>query len=96
MAEVRSGVDQLDARIVDMLALRFGYMRAAARIKPDRGQVRDEDRKAEVIANARMRAEEAGLPGDLVATLWETLVEGSIAYEMKHWDERRAEADRSA
>ena len=34
MAEVRAGVDALDAELVALLATRFGYMRAAARIKP--------------------------------------------------------------
>ncbi|MDE8653645.1 chorismate mutase [Novosphingobium album (ex Liu et al. 2023)] len=89
MAEVRAGVDALDARIVDLLAIRFGYMRAAARIKPDRGQVRDEDRKARVIAQARARAEALGLPADAVAEIWERLVEASIAYEFEHWDSGR-------
>ena len=34
MPEVRAGVDEVDRAIVDLLALRFGYMEAAARIKP--------------------------------------------------------------
>ena len=62
MAEVRAGVDALDRHIVEMLAIRFGYMRAAARIKPERQQVRDEARKAQVIAQARAVAEALGLP----------------------------------
>jgi isochorismate pyruvate lyase len=89
MDEVRQGVDALDAQLVDLLAQRFGYMRAAARIKPERGQVRDEKRKAEVIAKVRARAETLGLPGDLLAELWDRLVEGSIAYEFEHWDDAR-------
>lgn len=89
MDEVRAAVDALDAEMVDLLARRFGYMRAAARLKSDRSQVRDEARKAEVIANARAQAEALGLPGDLVADLWDRLVELSIAYEYDRWDEGR-------
>jgi isochorismate pyruvate lyase len=89
MAEVRTGIDALDAELVEMLALRFGYMRAAARIKPDREQVRDEARKAEVIANAASRARDLGIPADLVADLWDRLVEASIAYELEAWDRVR-------
>jgi isochorismate pyruvate lyase len=48
MAEVRAGVDDIDRKLVALLARRFGYMDAAARIKPDRSVVRDEARKAEV------------------------------------------------
>jgi isochorismate pyruvate lyase len=91
MEEVRAGVDALDAQLVEMLALRFAYMRAAARIKSDRGQVRDEGRKAQVIANAKERAQALGLPSEAVETLWHDLVETSIAYEMTHWDAQRAD-----
>ncbi len=90
MDEVREGVDALDADLVALLARRFGYMRAAARIKPERTLVRDEARKAEVIANVRSLAEAQGLPGEGIAELWERLVELSIAYEFERWDERRS------
>ena len=92
MAEVRAGIDALDAELVRLLAERFAYMRAAARIKPDRSQVRDEARKAEVIANAALLAGGLGIPADLVADLWERLVEGSIAYELASWDARKSAA----
>lgn len=88
MAEVRHGVDRLDEEIVALLAERFRYMAAAARIKPERGLVRDEARKAEVIANARRAALAAGGPAERVAALYEALVESSIAYELERFDER--------
>ena len=86
MADVRSGVDALDVEIVRLLATRFGYMRAAARIKPSRDAVRDEARKAQVIANAEAVASAMSLPPGLVAELWDHLVEASIAYETDEWD----------
>jgi isochorismate pyruvate lyase len=89
MAEVRAGVDALDRELVALLAKRFGYMRAAARIKPSRDAVRDEARKASVIAAAVAEAEALGVPGDVVADIWERLVEGSIAYEFDEWDRVR-------
>ena len=88
MAEVRAGVDLVDHELVALLARRFAYMDAAARIKPVRGQVRDEERKAAVIANARAAAKAAGLPGAAIAALWEGLVEASIAYELAAFDRR--------
>ena len=90
MAEVRTGVDALDRELVMLLARRFGYMRAAARIKPEREMVRDEARKAEVIANARAEAERLGVPEALVGEMWERLVEASIAYELTEFDRREA------
>lgn len=90
MDEVRAGVDALDEQLVALLARRFAYMRAAARLKPDRAQVRDEARKAEVIANVRKQTEALGIPGEVAAELWDRLVELSIAYEFERWDEGRA------
>ncbi|MGC6400839.1 chorismate mutase [Sphingomonas sp. FW199] len=90
MAEVRAGVDALDRQLVALLATRFGYMDAAARIKPERTMVRDEARKVAVIANARAEAERLGAPADRIAALWEMLVESSIAHELERFDASRS------
>ena len=63
MAEVRAGVDQVDRALIALLAQRFAYMDAAARIKLERGAVRDEDRKRQVIANALCRSAGGRRPG---------------------------------
>jgi isochorismate pyruvate lyase len=89
MLEVRAGVDALDRELVALLAKRFSYMRAAARIKPTRDAVRDEARKASVIAAAVAEAKAQGIPADVVGDVWERLVEGSIAYEFGEWDRTR-------
>lgn len=89
MTEVRAGVDAVDAELIRLLARRFGYMRAAARIKPTRDAVRDEPRKAQVIANVTALAGELGVPVSLINHLWEQLVEASIAYELDTWDATR-------
>lgn len=89
MAEVRNGVDDVDRALVALLARRFGYMDAAARIKQSRDAVRDEARKAQVIANVRREAVTRELPEELLAQLWDMLVEGSIAYELDQWDNQR-------
>ncbi|WP_046347717.1 chorismate mutase [Sphingomonas changbaiensis] len=90
MAEVRAGVDAVDRELVQLLKRRFDYMDAAARIKPERDQVRDEPRKAQVIANVRRHAAEAGIPEQPVAELWDRLIEASIAYEFEKFDRIRA------
>ena len=89
MAEVRAGVDALDAQVVALLGERFRYMDAAARIKPERAAVRDEWRKADVLAKVAGHAEAAGIPADTAAALYERLIEDSIAYELERFDERR-------
>lgn len=88
MTEVRGGVDRVDRELVTLLARRFAYMNAAARIKPTRAAVRDEARKQTVLANARAAAASTDVPDALVAEVWERLVEASIAYELAAFDRR--------
>jgi isochorismate pyruvate lyase len=86
MAEVRHGVDRLDEEIVRLIGERFRYMDAAARIKPDRQAVRDEARKAQVLANVERLARTHTVPVHVAADLYEQLVEASIAYEFARFD----------
>jgi isochorismate pyruvate lyase len=87
MVEVREGVDAVDRALIALLARRFAYMDAAARIKTDRQSVRDEARKAQVLGNVARAAEDAGLPVPQLVSIWDMLVEASIAYELRRWDE---------
>ena len=86
MTQVRAGVDDVDRQLVALLARRFGFMDAAARIKPMRAAVRDEQRKADVKATVDVAAATAGVDRDLVARLYEDLIETSIAHELARWD----------
>jgi len=86
MADVRAGVDEVDRDLVALLVRRFGYMDAAARIKTDRGAVRDEARKAQVLDNVAHAGEAAGLDPARLRAVWSELVEQSIAYEAVEWD----------
>jgi isochorismate pyruvate lyase len=90
MADVRRGVDRIDRQIVALLAQRFRYMDAAARIKPRREEVRDEARKAEVLAGVGRRAAAEGAPAEAIRALYDALVEASIAYELERFDAARA------
>jgi len=89
MAEVRDGVDRLDRALVALISERARYMEAAARIKPSRDIVRDEDRIEDVVAKVRAEAEKAGLPVSIAEPVWRELVERSIAYEFDVWDATR-------
>ncbi|RGP40720.1 Isochorismate lyase [Altererythrobacter insulae] len=91
MDEVRAGVDATDQELIALLDRRFGYMRAAARIKPTRDSVRDEERKAAVIGAAADAAAARGMPRERVEAIWDLLVENSIAYEFEIWDQTRSQ-----
>jgi isochorismate pyruvate lyase len=89
MTEVRAGVDDVDRQVVALLKRRFGYMDAAARIKPNRSAVRDEWRKADVLAKVDGAAAALGVDRSLMARLYEDLIETSIAHELEVFDRTR-------
>ena len=89
MTEVRAGVDDVDRQMVALLKRRFDYMGAAARIKPERSSIRDERRKAEVLSKVDAAAADLIVDRQLVARLYENLIETSIAYELEVFDRTR-------
>ena len=90
MAEVRVGVDAIDRALVALLVERQGYMDAAARIKGDRGVVRDEARIEDVVRKVKAAARAAGLSEAIAEPVWRQLVDRCIAYEFGVWDRLRA------
>ena len=89
MIDVRAGVDDVDRQLVALIVRRFGYMDAAARIKPDRDAVRDQERKAAVKAQVDAEAERLGVDRALMARIYEDLIETSIAHEFVEFDQIR-------
>lgn len=89
MTQVREGVDEVDRQLVALLKRRFGYMDAAARIKPSREAVRDQWRKDDVHAKVAAEAGRLGLPADRLRPVWEELMEQSIGYEFERFDALR-------
>ena len=88
MQAVRTGIDRIDQALVRLLAQRMRFIERAGHVKGDRGAVRDEWRKADVLQKVTARARDEGFPEALAAALWETLIEASIAYEFTVFDAR--------
>src|SRR3546814_16577360 len=81
MKDVRSGVDTVERERVALLARSVAYMRAAARIKPNREMVHDEARKTDIIANEQEDAIRLGVRGQRVGDSKEGLVGGKMGWE---------------
>lgn len=89
MIDVRAGVDALDRELVRLLVTRQGYMHAAARIKPNREAVYDQDRIEDVVAKVLVEARVQGLSADIAEPVWRKLIERCIAHEFDRWDATR-------
>ena len=82
MAEIRAGIDRLDAELVALFAERTGYIDRASQIKPALGlPARIDARVEEVVANVRRHAVALGLPPDQIEKLWRRLIDWSIERE---------------
>ncbi|MBW6507396.1 MAG: chorismate mutase [Rhodobacteraceae bacterium] len=82
MAELRAEVDALDARLVAGLADRARLIDRAAELKPAEGiPALVPERVAQVLAQVRTEAVARGLDAALVETLWQHIIDWSIARE---------------
>ena len=90
MAEVREGVDALDRELVRLLVTRQAFMKAAARIKPNREAVYDAKRIEDVVSKVLKEANKLGLSSDIAEPVWRKLIERCIAHEFDVWDETRS------
>ena len=86
MADVRYEIDRIDRLLVEILAERQSFMDAAARIKPDRGLVRDEARIEDVVAKVLAECPRHGLAPEIAEPVWRLLIERCIAYEFDAYD----------
>jgi isochorismate pyruvate lyase len=78
-------MDAVDRELIALIATRVGYVRAAARFKPSMEAVSDHGRMNAVFATRRAWAEEAGLDGATMETLYRDLVVYCVAEEKRYW-----------
>ncbi len=86
MSDVRYEIDRLDRFLVHLIAERQTYIEAAARIKPQRDQVRDQARIEDVVSKVLASAQRAGLSKHIAEPVWRCLIERSIAHEFDTFD----------
>jgi phenylalanyl-tRNA synthetase alpha chain len=88
--EVRASIDELDGRIVSLLAERRGYVLQAARFKASPEAVRVPAREAQVLSNVKALAYRAGIEPELVEALYRQMIDGFVRIEVAAHPARRA------
>jgi isochorismate pyruvate lyase len=83
LAEVRENIDRLDRKIVPLLAERAGYVEQAARFKPTKAAVVDNDRIEQIILKVRHLANEEGMDPDLIEHIYRSMIDAYIVHEAK-------------
>lgn len=85
--EIRAGMDEVDRQIIALIAKRVEYVREAAQFKTSVENVAAPERVEAVLKTRRAWAEDAGLDGEAIESLYRSLVAYSIAEEHKRWHE---------
>jgi phenylalanyl-tRNA synthetase alpha chain len=80
--EVRAAIDDIDARVVGLLAERRAYVLQAGRFKASPETVRVPAREAQVISNVKALAYRAGIEPDLVEALYRQMIDGFVRIEV--------------
>jgi isochorismate pyruvate lyase len=91
MAEVRQHIDELDQRIVLLLAERSGYVAQAARIKQHADQVYDQARIDFIVERVKVLAAEQGGPPSVVEATYRAMIDAFIAFETREFARLREE-----
>ncbi len=79
-------MDALDREIIALISKRVGYVRAAARFKPSAEAVQDHKRMETVFLTRRAWAEEAGLDGPAIESIYRDLVAYCVSEERLYWN----------
>ena len=88
MTAIRQQIDALDVELVKLLAARQKLIAQAGHAKPERHHIRDEARIEEVIQLVLQTAQKEGLATEIAEPVWRQLIESSIAYEYRIFDDR--------
>lgn len=81
--QVREAIDEIDEKLIDLLALRSKYVEQAAGFKKNSEEVKAPSRVEEVIRKIRNLAEKKDLSADLAEAMWREMIKHFIAQEMK-------------
>ncbi|MFB6097942.1 MAG: chorismate mutase, partial [Salinibacter sp.] len=88
LEDARTRIDEINRRVVELLAERQAIVDELCEIKAEAGRsVRDPEREAELLAHVRTVAADAGLPPDLAETLFEEILAHSVEHQRRRRDE---------
>ena len=89
MDELRVEIDRIDKALVDLVAERFSYVDRAWQLKNSPKDAVVPWRIQQVVDKVRERAEQKGLPPELVESLWRQMIGWFIQYEEEKLAEKK-------
>ena len=84
MNDIRAEIDNIDHLVIQLLATRFDYVKAASQFKNNAIDVQAKERFNSMLEQRKLWADELGLNGDVIKELYANLVRYFIDEELKH------------
>lgn len=81
--EIRAEIDHIDHLVINLLAKRFEYVKAASQFKKTTSEVQAKARLNSMLEQRKQWANDLGLNGDVIKDLYANLVSYFIKEEMK-------------
>lgn len=88
MTELRTEIDRLDRQLVELLAVRSGYVARAAELKKARSAIVDEARIEQIIDKVRGYASGHNADPDVIEAIYRAMIAAFIAFEEKAFDKK--------
>jgi len=88
MNDIRKEIDELDGKIVGLIANRATYVKAAAKFKNNEVAVRDVKRVEAVINSKKVLAKSHGVSPKLIGDIYSIMIEHFVNEEMKEWSNK--------
>ena len=82
LSEVRTEVDKIDEKLIELISQRSHYIRQAATFKESIEEVKTKDRIDTILKNARHRAIELGVSPNLISELFEIMIDEMVETEI--------------
>ena len=80
--EARIEIDKVDEKIVELVALRNSYIKQIAQFKTSMGEVKSEERIADVVSHVRAKAIELDLSPNLINDMFVRMIDEMVETEI--------------
>jgi isochorismate pyruvate lyase len=85
MSDISREIDHIDYTVIQLLSVRFNYVKTASKFKKNTTDVQATERFNSMLEKRKQWADEAGLNGEVIKALYADLVNYFIAEELKEF-----------
>jgi isochorismate pyruvate lyase len=82
LEELRKEIDEVDEKIVELIALRNSYIKQATKFKHTVDEIKADDRVEDVLNHVRHKALSLGVSPNMVVDLYKNMIDAMVEIEI--------------